>query len=452
MAVLVLMNTYPLLVSEDLVFRSKQSTMQDSVTVIASSLAGLETLTEENVKQAMAVVEETGISRILVTDESGRILYDTRETGSSVGEYAVYTEVVLALTGNDAFSISYQGGAFRSRAATPVLYQNQVIGAVYIYEYDTEQASLLKGFQATLRNISLLIAAVVLVLSAVLSRALTRQISELLSAIRSVREGAYGRRAVVRGRDELAEISQEFNSLTDRLQKTEEARRRFVSDASHELKTPLAAIQLLTDSILQTENIDPATTKEFVADIGQEAQRLTRITEDLLQLTRLDSGLMQQATVVDVLPVLQQVLRMMELVATERDITLTYEAGEGCLVCSTRDELHQVIYNLVDNAIKYSGTGGRTQVKLFCRESRVTLAVEDDGVGIPEEDLPKVFDRFYRVDKARSRAAGGTGLGLAIVRDTVERRGGTVEADNRPEGGAVFTVRWPLARREEETP
>ena len=409
MAVLVLMNTYPLLVSEDLVFRSKQSTMQDSVTVIASSLAGLETLTEENVKQAMAVVEETGISRILITDESGRILYDTRETGSSVGEYAVYTEVVLALTGNDAFSISYQGGAFRSRSAAPVLYQNQVIGAVYAYEYDTEQASLLKGFQSNLRNISLLIAAVVLVLSAVLSRALTRQISELLSAIRSVREGAYGRRAVVRGRDELAEISQEFNSLTDRLQKTEEARRRFVSDASHELKTPLAAIQLLTDSILQTENIDPATTKEFVADIGQEAQRLTRITEDLLQLTRLDSGLMQQATVVDVLPVLQQVLRMMELVATERDITLTYEAGEGCLVCSTRDELHQVIYNLVDNAIKYSGTGGRAQVKLFCKESWVTLMVEDNGVGIPEADLPKVFDRFYRVDKARSRAAGGYG-------------------------------------------
>ena len=106
----------------------------------------------------------------------------------------------------------------------------------------------------------------------------------------------------------------------------------------------------------------------------------------------------------------------------------------------------------MDNAIKYSGTGGRTQVKLFCRESRVTLMVEDNGVGIPEADLPKVFDRFYRVDKARSRAAGGTGLGLAIVRDTVERRGGTVEADNRPEGGAVFTVRWPLARREEETP
>ena len=121
-----LMNTYPLLVSEDLVFRSKQSTMQDSVTVIASSLAGLETLTEENVKQAMSVVEETGISRILVTDESGRVLYDTRETGSSVGEYALYTEVVLALTGNDAFSISYQGGAFRSRSAAPVLYQNQV--------------------------------------------------------------------------------------------------------------------------------------------------------------------------------------------------------------------------------------------------------------------------------------------------------------------------------------
>lgn len=450
--VLVLMNTYPLLISEDLAFYSKQNTLQSSVTVMVSSLSGLDRLTEENVTQAMTVVEETGISRILVTDEGGRILYDTRETGGAVGTYAFYAEIVQALSGNDVFYCAYENDAFRSRAAAPVLYQNQIIGAVYAYEYDTEQAALLRGFQSNLRNMSIVVALLVLALSVVLSRALTRQISELMEAIRSVREGAYSRRAAIRGRDELAEIAAEFNSLTDRLQTTETARRRFVSDASHELKTPLAAIRLLTDSILQTESIDAATTKEFVADIGQEAERLSRITEDLLQLTRLDSGLLQQAAPVDVLPVLQQVMRMMELVATERDITLTYQAAEDCLVLSTKDELHQIIYNLVDNAIKYSGTGGRAQVMLSHDGAAVTLVVEDNGVGIPEEDLPKVFDRFYRVDKARSRAAGGTGLGLAIVSDTVRRRGGTVAAGNRPGGGARFTVQWPLAHREEGQP
>ena len=407
------------------------------------SLSGLDRLNEENVAAALAVVEETGLSRILVTDNAGKVLYDTRETSSAVGDYAFYAEIVQALLGNDAFSCSYENGAFRSRATSPVLYQNQIIGAVYAYEYDTEQASLLLGLQGNLLRLSGVIGAAVLVLSLVLSRALTKKISKLLTAIRQVREGAYSHRAEISGRDEIAQIGEEFNSLTDRLQTTENARRRFVSDASHELKTPLAAIRLLTDSILQTDNIDLDTAREFVADIGQEAERLSRITEDLLRLTRLDSGVLDQPTAVDVLPVLEQVMRMMSLVAQEKGVNLTYEATEGCMVLATKDEIHQVIYNLTDNAVKYSASGAGVQVSLGMEDNQVVLSVADNGVGIPEEDLPRIFERFYRVDKARSRAAGGTGLGLSIVSDTVKRRGGTVSAANRPQGGAVFTVRWP---------
>ena len=442
-AVLVLLNTYPILVSEDLVFRAKETSLQNSVSVMVYSLSGLDRLNEENVAQAMAVVEETGLSRILVTDSAGKVLYDTRETNDALGEYSFYTEIVQALLGNDMFSSSYQSGAFRSRAASPVLYQNQIIGAVYAYEYDTEQAALLEGLQGNLLRLSAGIAVVVLCLSGLLSRALTRKIGQLLTAIREVREGAYSHRAEVPGRDEIAQLAQEFNSLTDRLQTTENARRRFVSDASHELKTPLAAIRLLTDSILQTENIDPETTREFVADIGAEAERLSRITEDLLRLTRLDSGVLDPPAVVDVLPVLEQVMRMMSLIAQEKGTELTYRSEGTCTVLSSRDEIHQIIYNLTDNAVKYSPSGSTVQVSLFREAGQVVLTVEDNGAGIPEEDLPRLFERFYRVDKARSRAAGGTGLGLAIVSDTVERRGGTVTAANRPSGGAVFTVRWP---------
>ena len=442
-AVLLLLNTYPLRVSQDLVFRSKEATLESSVSVMVYSLSDLDHLTEENVAQAMAVVEETGMSRILVTDETGRVLYDTRETGSAVGEYAFYTEIVQALLGSDVFTSTYQNGAFRSRASSPVLYQSQVIGAVYAYEYDTEQAALLEGLQANLLRLSAVIGVAVLVLSVVLSRVLTRKIGQLLTAIRQVREGAYSHRAEIAGHDEIAQIGQEFNSLTDRLQTTENARRRFVSDASHELKTPLAAIRLLSDSILQTEHMDPATTREFVADIGAEAERLSRITEDLLRLTRLDSGVLEKPVEVEVLPVLEQVMRMMSLIAQEKGTELTYRSEGTCTVLSSRDEIHQIIYNLTDNAVKYSPSGSTVQVSLFREAGQVVLTVEDNGAGIPEEDLPRLFERFYRVDKARSRAAGGTGLGLAIVSDTVERRGGTVTAANRPSGGAVFTVRWP---------
>ena len=420
--------------------------MQSSVSVMVYSLSGLDQLTEENVAAAMAVVEETGLSRILVTDSSGRVLYDTRETGGAVGDYVLYAEIVQALMGNDAFTCVYKNGAFRSRATSPVLYQNQIIGSVYAYEYDTEQAALISGLQDNLLRLSAVIAVVVLALSLILSRALTIKISELLTAIRKVREGAYSHRAEIHGRDEIAQIGEEFNSLTDRLQVTENARRRFVSDASHELKTPLAAIRLLTDSILQTDNIDPETTREFVMDIGQEAERLSRITEDLLRLTRLDSGVLEPPVVVDVLPVLEQTMRMMSLVAQEKGVELTYTAAGDCTVLGTRDEIYQIIYNLTDNAVKYDRDGGHVEVRLVRDRGWAVLTVADDGVGVPQEDLSLIFQRFYRVDKARSRAAGGTGLGLAIVRDTVEKRGGSVQADNRPEGGAVFTVRWPLCR------
>ena len=148
---LVLLNTYPLVVSQNMVFRSKQTTMQSSVSVMVSALSGLDVLTKKNVAQAMTVAEEAAVSRVLVTDADGMVLYDDRETGGAVGEYAFYTEIVQALLGSDVFTSTYQNGAFRSRASSPVLYQSQVIGAVYAYEYDTEQAELLGGLQQNLR-------------------------------------------------------------------------------------------------------------------------------------------------------------------------------------------------------------------------------------------------------------------------------------------------------------
>ena len=447
-----ILNTYPLLESQNLVFRSKVTAMAGSVKVIESALGGLAELTPENVGQAMTVVEETGVSRILVTDTAGRVLYDSRETGSAVGLYALYTEIYQALQGQNAYYCTYDGDAFLSRGAAPVVYHNQTVGAVYAYEYDTEQAELFKSLQGNIGRISGVVAVFVVVLSLLLSRMLTGRISELLQAIRHVREGAYSHRAEEKGSDEIAQITAEFNSLTDRLQTTENARRRFVADASHELKTPLAGIRLLTDSILQTEQMDSETVREFVGDIGQEAERLSRITEDLLRLTRLDSGAIEGAAAVAVAPVLARVERMLHMVAHEKNVTLHCRAGEEAVAMATEDDIHQILYNLMENGIKYSFAGGFVRTDVTVEGRAVVIRVEDNGVGIPDEDLGHVFERFYRVDKARSRAVGGTGLGLSIVRDTVLRREGTIQAAHREGGsGSVFTVRLPLAEGGDET-
>ena len=451
-AVLILLNSYPLLVSQNLMVKSSQNNLRSAAKVIGSALMGLEKLTKENVATALEGLDESGADRIMVTDSAARVLYDTRDGGNAVGKYALYSVVTVALRGDDASYCNYDGTAFLCRVATPVVYHNQIVGAVYVYSYDTEQAGLLEAFRHNLLIISLMIALLVAGLSIVLSRMLTRQISGLLQAIRNVREGAYSHRADASGTDEIAQIAAEFNSLTDRLQTTENARRRFVSDASHELKTPLAGIRLLTDSILQTEGMDEETTKEFVTDIGREAERLSRITENLLRLTRLDSGVVQQPYPVAVGPVLERVERMLNMVAAEKGVTISGQASEDAVALATDDDVHQVLYNLMENGIKYSAQeNGFVRAEARAEDGRVVITVTDNGIGIPDEDLPHVFDRFYRVDKMRSREVGGTGLGLSIVKDTIENRGGTITAGHGPGGvGTVFAVTLPLAERGEE--
>ena len=449
-AVLVLLNTYPVLVSQDMVFHSKQTSLQSQATVVASALAGPDGLNREGVGRVMEVLGDTGLSRVLVTDSSGVVLYDSSTASGSVGRYALLYEVTRALQGRDEFCSDYTNGAFHSRAAIPVTYRGMTLGAVYVDEYDAEQGGLLVGIQQTLWTISLVIAVVSATLSLIFSQALTRRLGQLLRAIRTVREGEYSHRVKVRGKDELSRLAGEFNALTDRLQTTEEVRRRFVSDASHELKTPLSSIRLLTDSILQSSGMDPETVQEFVGDIGDEAARLQRITEHLLTLTRLDAAAPVAAEPVEMAGVAQRVEHMLEPLAKAAEVQLTMDVPEGLMVRITRDDLYQILFNLVENGIKYNLPGGRVQLYAQDWEGRVVVMVEDTGVGIPEEDIDKVFDRFYRVDKARSRAAGGTGLGLSIVRDTARRHGGDVTVQRRTPEGTRFVVTFPLCGEEGE--
>jgi signal transduction histidine kinase len=441
-AVLVLLNSYPILVSQSLIFESKQTSMKGQAAMLSSALAVSETLTAEGVEQAMSVLDDMGLTRIIVTDPSGLILYDTLKGGNTLSHYALFGEVVAALQGSDIFRSEYRDGSFRSRSAAPVVYRGITLGAVYLYEEDTQQAELLLDIQSTLRNISLVICAVVLALSTIFSKILTRRIGDLLKAIRIVREGEYSHRVRLSGRDELSQLAGEFNQLTGRLQTTEEARRRFVSDASHELKTPLASIRLLTDSILQSEQMDRETTLDFVSDIGEEADRLTRISEKLLTLTRLDAELQVETGPVDVKQVVEKVCHMLEPLAQAVEVRLETRLEENCVIRCTPDDLYQVAFNLIENAIKYNLPGGEV---LVCLQGgpQIQLTVEDTGVGIPEDDLSRIFDRFYRVDKARSRAAGGTGLGLSIVRDTVYQHGGSISVQLRQPEGTRFTVLFP---------
>ena len=451
-AILIVMNTYPLLMVENMVFTSKESTLKRQALVIGSALAVSETFTRESVEQTMALLEEVQGTRVLVTDAAGLILYDSSTLDNRLGGYALMGEVVSALRGKDVSRAEFRDGAIRCRAAVPAMYNGQTLGAVYLYEYDSEQAQVLMSIQANLRYISMVIGAAAGVLVLLLSKALTRSTGRLLSAIRHVREGEYSHRVEAQGKDEMAQLAEEFNQLTARIQTTEEARRRFVSDASHELKTPLASIRLLTDSILQNDSVDMDTVREFVADIGEEADRLTRISEHLLALTRLDAGAAREPEPVELGAVVKKVAHMLTPLAGAMEVELKCRIAPACALLATEDDIYQVAFNLMENAIKYNLPGGRVDVTVRRLGGKVSLIVCDTGVGIPREDMPKIFDRFYRVDKARSRAAGGTGLGLSIARDTARLHGGDIKVSPNPAGkGTRFEAEFPALKEGDRT-
>lgn len=436
---LALLNTYPLRASRDVVFSEKESALMSRASVLSSSLSLMETLTEDNTRQVLSLLDTTGLQRVLVTDPDGTALYDTAEDAQDEAP----DEVRTALTGKAAFRSNFDMDAFSSGAAVPVRSRGRTIGVVYVSEYDAEQAKLIVSIQHRLGTISLAAALLALVIIIFSIRMMTRRIKILADGVRTVQSGDYSFRLRLTGRDELTELGSELNYLTERLETTEAQRRRFVSDASHELKTPLASIRLLSDSIVQSEGIDAATMREFVTDIGAEAERLQRTTEKLLNLSRRDDGVEVETQDVDLKAAVEGTLHLLEPLAGASNVTIDCELAEGCAVRATEDDIDHIVFNLVENAIKYNLPRGSVRIAVDRAEEKCRLVVEDTGIGIPEADRPHVFTRFYRVDKARSREHGGSGLGLSIVHDAVTLYGGTVTVEGVDPHGSRFIVEFP---------
>ena len=450
-ALLIYQTSAPVRITENMIFSYKHKMLLGEAETVASSLSSSQNLTSQGAEEIMSVLGTRDMGQVVITDGSGVVLYSSNLSVSPVGSCTLYPEIVSALRGNDAFRCSFTGNAFVSRGAIPVMFGGDITGCVYMVEIDPEQAALLTSIQNNAVRTSMITVLVSLILYVVFGLVVIRKNESLLQSIRRVQDGDYEHRVEVKGKDEFAVLANEFNALTDRLQQTEQIRRQFVSDASHELRTPLAAMRLLSDSILQND-MDQDTIREFVQDISGEADRLTRMTSKLLNLTALDS---RQFTPTETEPVnlgecCKKAVRMLGPYAKEMGAEIEQSSEDNCCVMAWEDDIFQLVLNLAENGVKYSQKGGQVRLIAYSQGSTAVLIVEDNGVGIPENELELIFQRFYRVDKARSREAGGTGLGLAIVRETAEKFGGTVTAANRPQGGARFTVQFPRYQWEGE--
>ena len=249
-----------------------------------------------------------------------------------------------------------------------------------------------------------------------------------------------------RGDDEVVEGAVAVIHDVTELERLESVRRDFVSNVSHELKTPLTAIHGYVETLLDAHPVDRATRGRFLRKIRRQSNRLGALVSDLLTLSRIESAAEPPATILDLRSQVGEVLNLLGPAGEERGLELVAEFPQAAVeVLGEEEAIRQALSNLVDNAVKYSAEGGRVRVRLQSENGRVVVEVQDQGPGIGAEHLDRIFERFYRVDRARSRELGGTGLGLAIVKNVARRHGGGVEVESERGRGSTFRFWLPAA-------
>ncbi|MBI3863812.1 MAG: heavy metal sensor histidine kinase [Planctomycetia bacterium] len=278
-----------------------------------------------------------------------------------------------------------------------------------------------------------------------LARQALAPVDRMTAAANQIDAPRFGRRLdVVNPDDELGRLGNTLNSMLDRLERSFDEMRRFTADASHELRTPLSVIRNEAEVALG-KPISEAEKQELLGSILEECERLTWVTDQLLTLSREDAGIAPNPREpVDISQLMRGVTDTMRPLAEGKGQRLATNVNGPVILHADPARLRHVIYNLVDNAIKYTPPHGTVNVTVATRDHKARLVVEDSGIGIPPEHLPHVFERFYRVDKARSRAEGGAGLGLSIVQSIVLTHGGTVEIASQPDAGTRCVVEIPL--------
>lgn len=422
--------------------------MIEKCQLAASEISAEEVLNTATVNKVVEQMGSLRVSRLIITDRSGVALYDSAME-SQTGMYTLFPEIIVALDSNDVFSWNYHDGDMYSRAATPIISYDTLIGCVYMMEYDPDQGALIQSLQKNIFYLSVFLEVCVTIFAIFFSNSFTKRLRRIMLSMRIIREGDYSHKVKMGGNDELTVLGDEFNNLAERLQISEQKRRNFVSDASHELKTPLASIKLLSDSILQND-MDTETIKEFVGDIGNEADRLNRMTQKLLSLSRIETQEDSDCEIVNIVPTVERVVRMLNGIAEENKISIESNIVRDCPILVIEDDLYQIIFNLVENGIKYNRPNGKLTVTVDRAEDNAVISVKDTGVGIPADAVNHVFERFFRVDKARSRKSGGSGLGLSIVRNMVERNNGKISVESVVGEGSVFTLTFPVFDTEDD--
>ncbi|MCM1135076.1 MAG: ATP-binding protein [Clostridium sp.] len=284
-------------------------------------------------------------------------------------------------------------------------------------------------------------------LAVVLAQILVRPFERVTKAISEVKEGYTDEPISVPDYLETEHIVDAFNSLLGRMKTLDDSRQEFVANVSHELKTPITSIKVLADSLLAQENVPPELYHEFMEDIAEEIERENKIINDLLALVKQDKSVAElNISMVVINELVEIILKRLRPIARKSNVEVTLISKREIVAEVDEVKMSLILTNLVENAIKYNREQGEVEVLLDADHQFFTVQVKDTGIGIPEESMGQIFERFYRVDKSHSKAIGGTGLGLAITRSAVQLLRGSIKAESIVGEGTTFTVKIPLTR------
>jgi signal transduction histidine kinase len=393
-------------------------------------------------------------ARVIFINRQGAVIADSVRVGGLLGQTLDREEIATALVGEVGSSIlvSERTGQRVMQVAVPILEEgSDPLGVVFLSAslqeiYGGEQVrGILEDLRRYLLLATLIAVAVVGGGSVVLARRFTGPLEVLAKAARRMGEGDLDQQIEVSSRDEIGHLAEQFNLMASRLNYYTSNLKHFASNVSHELRTPLTSLSLIAKSMKDYE-MDLEQQQEFLEDMDQELDRLIALVHDLLELTKLEEGKQQHDTFC-LVELLRELTAQLDPRFDRQDIRLITDLpSHPVWVDGSPPQLRQVVHNLLDNALKYTSAGGWVRISLWQDNEEVGVKVEDTGSGIPERDLPNVFERFYRVDQARTREMGGTGLGLAIVKETISAHGGRIWVESEEGKGSAFYFTLPVQK------
>lgn len=386
--------------------------------------------------------------RVMIIDESFHIVRDTYELDE--GKTIISEEVINSFYGNE---ITKYDSENRYIELTIPLMENALSETelrrplgVMMVSVSTDSINLNREYLArSTRVIEMTLILAVVLLAYLFGNMLVRPFHRMSKEIEEVQTGYGDYRLSIDNYTETKQICEKFNGMLGRMKVLDDSRQEFVSNVSHELKTPLTSMKVLADSINSMEDAPMELYKEFMADIGNEVDRETKIINDLLSLVKMDKSAADlNIENLNINELLEQILKRLNPIAEKRHVELVLESFRPVTADVDEVKITLAFTNLIENAIKYNHEDGWVHVSLNADHQYFYLKVEDSGIGIPQDSLEHIYERFYRVDKSHSREIGGTGLGLAITRNAILMHRGAIKAFSTEGEGTIFNVRIPL--------